>query len=185
MMGLGSILERKQPQTRSTEVLLDPGLVQRRDELLLSIKRAEARHEAMGDSDWRSPVAQWRAELEEVEAAIREATIVFTFAALPRVEWNSLVEQHLEDGSDELTDEFMVEVVFRSLVDPAPENRGEVERIFQEWSATETDRLYLTAFAANRESRSIPFTEAGIDLTSSTGSSSTTAESEVSRTASS
>ncbi len=177
-MDISEILKRKQPRTRTIRVLLDDSLQAERDELIFAIKRAEISENLHG-GDWSSPVAGLRAKLSDLDQSIIDQTAVFTFMAIPRPDWSALVAEHVGDEDEEVSEEFMIAVVAASSIDADTREPNmsleQAEAMWAQWGAAETDQLYLTAFAANREVRSIPFIEADTDPTVSIGSNSTTA----------
>ena len=182
-MDIDEILKRKQPRTRTVKVLLDDSLHQQRDKLVYQIKRAEIEEAATG-GDWSTELPAMRDRLSDLDVEINDQTVPFTFKAIPRPEWDALIEEHIKDPDEDVSDEFMRDVISQSSVDPEMSLK-DVEKLWAKWGSGETDQLYLTAFRANREVRDIPFTEADTSPTSSIGSNSTTSDHEESPTQSS
>ena len=178
-MGVTDVLKRKRARTRTVEIVLNDGLVERRDELIASISRMK-RLESWADSgDMASPLPNLQDELRDVLEQIEGETAVFEFVAMSRNEWNAAVDEHtLDDGS--LDDSFDVFIVAKSSTGENQMTEDEVREIYNsaQFSPAECDLLFQAAYAVNREARDIPFTEAGIDAILSTGSKSTTAENE-------
>lgn len=187
-MDIDEILKRKQPRTRTVKVLLDDSLQLDRDRLVYAIKRAEIEEAATG-GDWSSQLPAQRQRLVDLDVEIHDKTVSFTFKAIPRPEWDALVEEYIDDPEQDVSDEFMIAVVAASSIDSETREPNmtlkQAEKLWTQWGSGETDQLYLTAFKANREVRDIPFTDADTNPTRSIGSNSNMSDQEASPTQSS
>lgn len=177
---LAEVLGKKRPRSIITHIVVDDSLRDEYEEVLAEIGSIK-RREAWDGGDMASPsLSALEARRDELAAAMAEARIPFRFEAMPRTRWLSLLDEYDVDGStEELPDDFAKAMVLHSLVDPAAD-ADQVDQMWEAWSLAETDQLVLAAWRVNREVRDIPFTVAGTDTTSTTGSRSTTAPSEVS-----
>jgi len=178
-MAASDVLKRKQPRTRSVDVVLDEGLIAERDRLIAEISR-QKRLESWNDSgDMSSPVPALQTELRQILAELESATATFEFQAVSRNEWNKAVEEYkTEDGT--LGEDFEIWLVSRSSTGVNKLTAKQVKAMYgsDSWSAAETQLLWDAAYSVNREARDIPFTQAGIEQILSTGSNSTTADPE-------
>lgn len=171
-MDIKEILAAKRKRTRTVYVLLDDALAAERDRLIVEASIAERQDEWMS----RRPEAPAMKErLRELDDLIAKAQVPFVFQAVPRTRWLELVDDYTDPDDDELMVEgFGPVMIAESSLDPAM-TVDDVLAMWDDWSAAETEALYIAAWKVNRETRNIPFTGAGTGTTSTTGSNSTTA----------
>lgn len=101
------------------------------------------------------------ARIRAVEADIAENTATLTFRALPRREWDQLLDSHpARDGKQEAFDvsTLPVALVAASLADPTM-TVGEVEELFDVVNEGQRDGIFAAAWAVNTEATAIPFSE--------------------------
>ena len=162
-MDIREIRKRRKAPTRSVSICIDPDLVARRDQLKARLERQRLVDERTNARDLAPAIQR---ELEEVDEAIREATVTFTFRALPRAEWRRLVEAHppseedAEDGLDFDPDSIVAPLLAAAAVDPEMD-LSDAEAIMDEWSEGEVTALFTAAFLAQREIRDIPLPSTG------------------------
>ncbi|GEM_PF-6380895 len=162
-MDIGTIRKRRKPPTRSVRICIDPDLLAERDRLrrlLDEVRRTDER------SNSRDRAPQVEADLAAVEAEIRDATVTFTFRALPRAEWRRLVAAHppadgdAADGLDFDPDGICAPLLAAASVDPEI-SLSDAEAIVDEWSEAEVTALFTAAFLAQREIRDVPLPSSG------------------------
>ncbi len=163
MVDIAEVRKRRRPPTRSVALCLDQDLIRRRDDLRRRLDRQKALDERTNARDLAPDIER---ELDEVEEQIREATVTFTFRALPRVEWRRLVEAHpptpddVEAGLDFDPETIVAPLLAAAAVEPEMD-LSDAEAIVDEWSEAEVTALFAAAFTVQREIRDIPLPSTG------------------------
>jgi hypothetical protein len=173
-MDIGEIFAKKQKRTRTVDGLLDDGLAAERDRLVVDAALAE-KQDAWLNRRPEAPVLKDR--IRELDEKIAESKVAFTFQAMPRTRWVELTNEY-KDENDEIDPEaFGPWLLSESSLDPKMTYQDCVS-MWDDWSAGETEQLYIAAFRVNREVRDIPFISAAYDTTENSDSNSTTASPE-------
>jgi len=179
-MNIADVIAAKRPRTTTVWMLLDDALAAERDRLLKDLSLAERQDTWIN----RRPIAPgMRERLVELDQLIHDARVPFTFKAMGRSRWVELVEEFTDDKTGELDIEgFGPLMLSESSVDPETGGQwmtaDDVKTLWKEWSAAETEELYIACFRLNREVRDIPFIGAVTDETANSDSNSITADPE-------
>lgn len=152
-------------------VLLDDDLETERERLVTEVSLAE-RQDAWLNRPPAAPAMHDR--LRELDVEIDAARVPFVFQAFGRDLWMELAEDHTDEKGDLDVEAFGPLIIAESAIDPVM-TVEQVQRLWKEWSAAETESLYMAAFRVNREVRDIPFISAASDETENSDSNSTTA----------
>lgn len=164
-MDIAELRKRKRLATRTCEVLLEPDLATRLQQLRKDLARQEALDAKTNDRDLAPAI---RREIDDVEQAIVDATVTFTFQALPRRDFVDLVESappkpsDVDDGLDFDPETLFAPLVAASCVDPAMDV-SDAEAIFAEWEDAEVTKLFATAYQVSKEARNVPFVRRSSD----------------------
>ena len=170
-MEIADVFAKKKKRTRTVFVLLDDGLAAERDRLVVEAGLAEKQDTWMNRRP-EAPAIKERIGL--LDEQIAELRVPFTFAALPRSRWMELMDEFTDDDDELDMEGFGPVLLSESSLDPKM-TFEDVVTMWNEWSAAETEQLYIAAYRVNREVRDIPFTSAVYDTTESSDSNSTTA----------
>lgn len=179
-MDIDAIIAAKKPRIRTAYVLLDDALADERDSLVSEALLAE-RQDSWLNRRPEAPVLKQR--ISELDAEIAESKVAFTFMAMGRTEWRDLVAEHTPPDADDVDPEtFGPAMIAESSVDAVTFKSNmtlkQATKLWGQWSAAETEALYIAAFRVNREVRDIPFTSVVTETTESSDSSLITASPE-------
>lgn len=105
--------------------------------------------------------ADLAADVTRVEGEIAASTVTLTFRALPRREWELLLDSH--PARADRTEAFNVStlpvaLVAASLADPTM-TAGEVEELFDVLNEGQRDGIFAAAWSVNTEATAVPFSE--------------------------
>lgn len=177
---LAEILKAKKPPRQTAHILLNPGLEEDRETLLVEIERAKSYDKWHSERD-TAPALQTK--LEELEEEIAAARQPFVFQSIGRKAYGALLDEFKpRDGNKEdkdlgfNTDEYPVHLIALSSHDPLISLK-QAREIWDsdDWSDGETTLLLTAAVLANKEIVDVPFTNDGLPMgTRSTDSPSNT-----------
>lgn len=170
-MDIGEVFARKQKRTRTVYVLLDDGLAAERDRLVVEAALAEKQDTWLN----RRPEAPvLKEQIRVLDTKIAESRVAFKFQAMPRTRWVELTGEHTGEDDELNPETFGPWLLSESSLDPVM-TYEQCLAMWDDWSAGETEQLYIAAFRVNREVRDIPFISAAYDSTEISDSNSTTA----------
>lgn len=167
-MSLGDVLAAAKPREASVTICVAGDLAGEHDRLAAELQAERAKDVTSIAGNPR--VVELAQHIQELEGRMKAAEFTFTFRALPSREWSDLVANHPpRDGHDERfnTSTLPVEVIKRCLIEPAG-SAAEIDTLMDRLSDGAFDRLFTTAWDANRQGPSVPFSSAASAILSST-----------------
>lgn len=160
------LMSSKKPNTRKLFLPLDSEIAERYDEVKNRRDVAKIRYEARKDPQTAEEFAQAQAAFDQVEADLRENSVLFTFKAIGRKNYEKLVSKHpptnkqkeeVEDagGDPKLvfwnTDTFPPALIAASCVSPemTPEQAKVLWEDDENWNSAELSEIFNAALMAN------------------------------------
>jgi hypothetical protein len=176
---IADVFDRKKENTQTATILLDPDLREELNDLTDELTKAKAHDEKSNDHRKATPKVE--KQIEEFEERVSEARVKFKFRAIGREAYSLLLDEwkpRTDNTEDEdygfNAAEFPPRLLALSAIQPELTLK-DAQRIWAEWSDSETTLLIVAAVTANKELVDIPFTRAGTKMgTFSTESPSTT-----------
>lgn len=168
-MSLSDILEAAKPREASVTICVAGDLAGEHDRLTAELQSARAREVTSIEGNPRA--VELAQQITELQERMEAATFTFTFRALSSRDWSDLLASHPpREGQSEQFNAatFPVALVKRCLVDPVAE-AAEIDTLIGRLSDGAFERLFDTAWTANRSGPSVPFSLAASAILSSTG----------------
>ncbi len=173
---------RKRRNRRTVHILLEPQLGEDHAALRDAHRLAIAQDMRTNERPRAPAIA---AEIAELEERIKASRAPFIFEALPRLEYDKLLDDHPPREGDEddkrlgfNADEFPPALFAACAVaDECPDcgltsptlTEGDARALWDEWSSAEVSELLTAALAVNKAPRTVAFTAAGSASTNGSG----------------
>lgn len=121
-------------------------------------RQAQRADEARSDTESRTVLAQAATAVDDARRAVDEATIELRFRALPRPQFEALVEAHpptekqaTEDGALWNSDTLIPALISAASVDGMP--LEDAQHFLDTWASAEARALYEAAMSVQQEDR--------------------------------